>query len=86
MRILVVLISFMFLSCKTNFKVVERKDIVLDSVSTDFLNGVFSTLTPIVTTNTQATKVIDSLGEDGKNKAIVSPRSKFLNNFGKKGE
>jgi hypothetical protein len=60
--------------------------LVLDSVSTDFLNGVFSTLTPIVTTNTQATKVIDSLGEDGKTKAIVSPRSKFLNNFGKKGE
>ncbi len=60
--------------------------LVLDSVSTDFLNGVFSTLAPIVTTNTQATKIIDSLGEDGKTKAIVSPRSKFLNNFGKKGE
>jgi hypothetical protein len=60
--------------------------LVLDSVSTDFLNGVFSTLTPITNTNTQVTKVIDSLGEDGKSKSIVSPRAKFLNNFGKKGE
>ena len=41
MRILVVLFSFMFLSCKTNFKVVERKDIVLDSVS---IRAIFPTI------------------------------------------
>lgn len=33
MRILVLLFSFVLLSCKTTYKVVERKDIVLDSVS-----------------------------------------------------
>ncbi|CAM4249255.1 WD40/YVTN/BNR-like repeat-containing protein [Flavobacterium terrigena] len=33
MRILVLLFSFVFLSCKSTYKVVERKDIVLDSVS-----------------------------------------------------
>lgn len=33
MRILVLLFSFMFLSCKSTFKVAERKDIILDSVS-----------------------------------------------------
>jgi photosystem II stability/assembly factor-like uncharacterized protein len=32
MRILVLLFSFVFISCKSTFKVVERKDIVLDSV------------------------------------------------------
>ena len=32
MRILVLLLSFVFISCKTTYKVVERKDIVLDSV------------------------------------------------------
>jgi photosystem II stability/assembly factor-like uncharacterized protein len=33
MRILVLLFSFVFISCKSTFKVVERKDIMLDSVS-----------------------------------------------------
>lgn len=32
MRILVLLFSFVFFSCKSTFKVVERKDIVLDSI------------------------------------------------------
>jgi len=32
MRILVFLFSFIFISCKSTFKVVERKDIILDSV------------------------------------------------------
>lgn len=57
-----------------------------DNIDKNELKGMFNALQPIVTTNTQATKVIDSLGEDGKNKSIVSPRAKFLNNFGKKGE
>lgn len=33
MRILVLFFSFMFLSCKSTFKVVERKDVILDSIS-----------------------------------------------------
>ena len=33
MRILVLLFLFVFVSCKSTFKVVERKDIVLDSIS-----------------------------------------------------
>jgi hypothetical protein len=33
MRVLILLFSFMFLSCKSTFKVVERKDVILDSVS-----------------------------------------------------
>lgn len=33
MRILVLLFLFMFLSCKSTFKVVERKDVILDSIS-----------------------------------------------------
>ena len=33
MRIIVLLFSFMFFSCKSTFKVVERKDVILDSIS-----------------------------------------------------
>lgn len=33
MRILVLLFSFVFISCKSTYKVIERKDIVLDSVA-----------------------------------------------------
>lgn len=41
MRILVLLLSLLFVSCKSTFKVVERKDIVLDSVG---IRAIFPTI------------------------------------------
>jgi len=41
MRILVLLLSLVFISCKSTFKVTERKDIILDSIS---IRAIFPTI------------------------------------------